>query len=67
MSLFKSSRATVEATAFSEFIRTASSEQKKRVYVEVMREASAAQQRVIDEAKRRRRQVRNQAEVSHAC
>jgi hypothetical protein len=40
----------VESTPFSDFIRNASSEQKKRVYAGVLKEVTERQQQVIKEA-----------------
>jgi hypothetical protein len=40
-------RQTVESTPFSEFIRKASSEEKKRVYSQVLKRASEAQTKMI--------------------
>lgn len=37
-------------SAFTEFIRNASAAEKKKVYTEVMKRASAMQQKVLDEA-----------------
>lgn len=47
----------VESTPFSDFIRNASSEQKKRVYAGVLKEATERQQQVIKEAAHRKVQV----------
>ncbi|WP_322629115.1 hypothetical protein [Halothiobacillus sp.] len=48
---------TVESTPFSDFIRNASSEQKKRVYAGVLKEATERQQKVIKEAALRKVQA----------
>ena len=37
-------------SAFTEFIRNASAAEKKKVYTEVMKRASAMQQKVLDDA-----------------
>jgi hypothetical protein len=44
----------VTETAFSKFIREASSEEKKRVYAEVLQKATDSQVRLIEEAKQER-------------
>jgi len=56
MSLFKSKDASPEAasTAFSEFIRTASSEDKKKVYSKVLRRASEQQNELLVRANKKR-------------
>jgi hypothetical protein len=56
MSLFKSKDASpdVSSTPFSEFIRTASSEDKKKVYSKVLRRASEQQNEIIARANRKR-------------
>lgn len=46
---------SVTETSFSKFIRNASSEEKKRVYTEVLQKATDSQVRVIEEAKREQR------------
>jgi hypothetical protein len=47
MLLFKRNLQTVASTPFSEFIRNASSAEKKRVYKRVLEEASESQNRVL--------------------
>jgi hypothetical protein len=48
MSLFRSKDAPPEAsTPFSEFIRTASSEEKKKVYSKVLKRASEQQNAIL--------------------
>jgi len=49
MSLFVKLK-TVESTSFSEFIRNASSGEKKRVYSVVLRKATARQAAIINKA-----------------
>jgi hypothetical protein len=44
----------VSSTPFSEFIRTASSERKKKVYSKVLRRASESQNEVIARANKKR-------------
>lgn len=48
MTLFKPKR--VSSTPFSEFIRNAPSQEKKRVYTHVLKKASESQREVIDRA-----------------
>lgn len=51
MAILKSKlRTTVESTRFSEFIRNASSKEKKRVYSDVIRKATEMQNGVISRA-----------------
>ena len=45
-------RKSTETLSFSEFIRTASAGKKKRVYMDVMRQATKQQQETIDKAER---------------
>jgi hypothetical protein len=45
---------SVTQTAFAKFIREASSEEKKRVYSEVLQKATDTQVRVIEEARQER-------------
>jgi hypothetical protein len=45
--LFKRKPKTVASTQFSEFIRNASSAEKKRVYKRVLEKASESQNRVL--------------------
>jgi hypothetical protein len=54
MSLFRSKDAPtdVSSTAFSEFIRTADSAEKKKVYSKVLRRASDSQNEVIARVKK---------------
>ena len=47
MSLFKRKTKAVASTPFSEFIRNASSAEKKRVYKRVLEKASESQNRVL--------------------
>ena len=47
MLLFKRNLQTVASTPFSEFIRNASSAEKRRVYKRVLEEASESQNRVL--------------------
>lgn len=49
MTLF-SKQKTVKSTSFSEFIRNASSKEKKRVYSDVLKKATEAQNKVINQA-----------------
>ncbi|OYV24942.1 MAG: hypothetical protein B7Z82_09145 [Halothiobacillus sp. 20-54-6] len=53
MNFLKKTR-KLESTPFSDFIRNASSEQKKRVYAGVLKEATERQQQIIQEAARRK-------------
>lgn len=50
MAIFSKSR-PLASTAFSDFIRNASSAEKKKVYTEVMRRASERQNAVLASAK----------------
>jgi hypothetical protein len=52
LGIFKKKR--VASTPFSDFIREASSEEKKRVYSAVLRRATESQTRVLERAERRR-------------
>lgn len=45
----------IRSTPFSEFIRNASSAEKKRVYTEVMRKATERQNRLLTEYRAERR------------
>jgi hypothetical protein len=45
---------SVTETAFSKFIREASSEEKKRVYAEVLQKATDSQVRLIEQVKQER-------------
>jgi hypothetical protein len=56
MSLFKSKDADMDvpSTPFSEFIRSASSEDKKKVYSKVLRRASESQNKVIARVSKKR-------------
>lgn len=54
-SLFGKPTPTVSETPFSDFIRNASSREKKRVYTEVLKKATDRQVRVIEEVCRERR------------
>lgn len=47
--LFKKPK-PAESSSFSEFIRSASSAEKKRVYSDVLKKATERQQRVLKEA-----------------
>ena len=47
INIFKSKSKVVTSTPFSEFIRNASSAEKKRVYKRVLEKASESQNRVI--------------------
>ncbi|WP_166596827.1 hypothetical protein [Pseudomonas sp. SLFW] len=42
---------TVKSTPFSDFVRNASSEEKERVYQEVMKKAWERQERIIEKAR----------------
>jgi hypothetical protein len=53
MSFFKSKE--LASTPFANFIRNASSEEKKKVYSKVLRRASESQNEVIERAKKRAR------------
>lgn len=48
--IFKSKTKAVASTPFSEFIRNASSAEKKRVYKRVLEKASESQNRVLARA-----------------
>jgi hypothetical protein len=50
MFTLKPKQKTVPSTPFSDFIRKASSAEKKRVYTRVMKKASERQNRVLAEA-----------------
>jgi hypothetical protein len=55
MSLFRSKDAPPEAsTPFSEFIRTASSEEKKKVYSKVLKRASELQNEILARVDKKR-------------
>ena len=55
MSLFRSKDAPPEvSTPFSEFIRTASSEEKKKVYSKVLKRASELQNEILARVNRKR-------------
>jgi hypothetical protein len=56
MSLFRSKDAPpeVSSTPFSEFIRNASSEQKKRVYSKVLKRASEQQNEILARVNKKR-------------
>ncbi|MDA3877404.1 MAG: hypothetical protein PF483_09980 [Halothiobacillus sp.] len=56
LNFLKKSR-KLASTPFSDFIRNASSEQKKRVYAGVLKEATERQQQIIQEAARRKAQA----------
>jgi hypothetical protein len=45
--MFKRQRATVRSTALSDFIRNASSQEKKRVYAIVLEKSTQKQNRLI--------------------
>lgn len=51
---FLKKKPAVASTPFAEFVRNASSAEKKRVYSVVLQKATERQQRVLDEAKRTR-------------
>lgn len=53
---------SVTETAFSKFIREASSEEKKRVYAEVLQKATDSQVRVIEEARQERARAASESE-----
>lgn len=61
LNFLKKERA-VASTPLSEFVRNASSSEKKRVYTVVLKKSTERQQRVLDEAKRIR-QSREKAQV----
>jgi len=46
----RSKRKPLASTPFSDFIRNASSREKKRVYEDVMKKATERQQRILAEA-----------------
>jgi len=48
--MFSSKPKKVTSTSFSDFIRNASSAEKKRVYTKVMKKASERQNRLLAEA-----------------
>lgn len=48
--IFKSKPKAVASTSFSEFIRNASSAEKKRIYQRVLEKASESQNRVLARA-----------------
>lgn len=52
--IFRSKPKTVASTPMSDFVRTASSRDKKRVYKVVLKKATERQQRVMREAAQRR-------------
>mgnify|MGYP001602170072 CR=1 FL=1 len=52
--IFRSKPKTVASTPMSEFVRNASSREKKRVYKVVLEKATERQQRVSREAAQRR-------------
>jgi hypothetical protein len=55
MSLFRFKDApTVSSTPFSEFIRTASSEEKKKVYSKVLKRASEQQNEILARVDKKR-------------
>jgi hypothetical protein len=55
MSLFRSKDAPPElSTPFSEFIRTASSEEKKKVYSKVLKRASELQNEILARVNKKR-------------
>lgn len=56
---FLKKKPAVASTPFSEFVRNASSAEKKRVYSVVLQKATERQQRVLDEAKRTRQSREN--------
>ncbi len=51
---FKDDHPDVSSTPFSEFIRTASSEDKKKVYSKVLRRASESQNEVLARVSKKR-------------
>ena len=55
MSLFRFKNAPpVSSTPFSEFIRTASSEEKKKVYSKVLKRASEQQNEILAQVNKKR-------------
>lgn len=48
--MFKKKQKLVESTSFSDFIRNASSAERKRVYGRVLKKASERQNRIVEEA-----------------
>lgn len=48
--MFRKKPALVESTPFSDFIRNASSAERKRVYGRVLKRASERQNRLVEEA-----------------
>ncbi|MBD3668060.1 MAG: hypothetical protein HUJ16_08880 [Kangiella sp.] len=50
MSMTKQQGSKVKETPFSQFFRTASSKEKKRVYAEVLKEATERQKNQIEQA-----------------
>lgn len=48
--MFKKEQKLVESTPFSDFIRNASSAERKRVYGRVLKRASERQNRLVEEA-----------------
>jgi hypothetical protein len=51
---FKNAPPDVSSTRFSEFIRTASSEEKKKVYSKVLKRASEQQNEILARVNRKR-------------
>ena len=47
--MFKKKQQVVESTPFSDFIRNASSAERKRVYGRVLKKASERQNRLVEE------------------
>lgn len=52
--MFSAKHKTVASTPFSEFIRNASSAEKKQVYTQVLKKASERQRKVLEEAAARK-------------
>ncbi len=50
----KRKKAVVKSTPFSEFVRTASSSKKKRVYVKALKRASDDQKKIVEKHGARR-------------
>jgi hypothetical protein len=50
--MWKKSPPVVESTPFADFIRNASSAERKRVYGRVLKKASERQNRVVEEAEK---------------
>lgn len=52
--LWKPKKKLLPSTPFSEFIRNASSREKKKIYLDVLKKASDSQREVIERARARK-------------